>query len=293
MQARADRAGNGGSVVVPGLATTYEGGDPVFLEAVAPVVDFIEVAPDTIAESDGTGRRLNRATLTELKTVCTETPIIAHGIGLSIGSHEGCSDHYLRLLDALMESVDVAWHSEHLGYTTVDGVNLGTMLPMPLTDEALDIVCQRASDIRRRYGLPFLLENVAHVLPTYDDGYGLAGFLNTVARESGCRILLDAYNLECDVHNHGLNLDDFFRDLDADLVWEVHVANGPMHRGLRLDVHSDLTQPSTLDIVHRIRASSRQVRAVTYELLSQSIPLLGHAAIVGELNRIRDRVLRD
>lgn len=293
MQARSQVVHDGISAVAPSLATTYEGGDPAFLEKVLPHVDLIEVVPDSIAESKGGHRALHRATLVELENICKQTLIIAHGVGLSIGSWEGYSDWYLRLLDELMESVDVLWHSEHLGYTTVDGVHLGTMLPLPMTDEALEMVCERAREIRRRYGLPFLLENVAHVLPAYAEGYSLARLLNAVARESGCPLLVDVYNLECDVRNHGLNLDEFFDELAPEAVWEVHLANGAEHRGLRLDVHSRLTKESTLGLARRILSGARQVRAVTYELLSQAVPVLGHDAVLEELRRIRSQVLRE
>src|SRR5207249_11585406 len=42
----------------PALATTYEGGDPAFLESITPLVDTIEVSPDAIAHLDGRGAHL-------------------------------------------------------------------------------------------------------------------------------------------------------------------------------------------------------------------------------------------
>ena len=277
--------------MTPRLATTYEGGDPAFLHRILPHVDLVEVVPDSIAESRSGVHAIHPPTLAELQGICEEKPIILHGVGLSIGSAEGYSAPYLRLLDELMEHVSVLWHSEHLGYTTVDNAHLGTMLPLPMTDEALHMVCSRAEEIHRRYGIPFLLENVAHTLPTYSEGYRPAEFLNAVARESGCALILDAYNLECDIHNHGLDLDAFLDELAPEAIWEVHLANGVQHRGLQLDVHSRLTAESTLQLARRILSAAPQVRAVTYELLSQAVPVLGHEAIVDELMRIRSDLL--
>lgn len=291
MRAQLEEVNDGVFPFKPCLATTYEGGDPNFLEKIAPLVDYIEVSPDSISESKDGRHTINETTLTELKNICKHTPIIAHGIGLSIGSHEGYSQEYLRLLDQLVEKVDIAWHSEHLGYTTVDGVNLGTMLPMPTTEEALELVSKRVCEIKQRYELPFLLENVAHVLPTLSDGYNLAGFMNALVKHSDCKLLLDIYNLECDAYNHGLDIDKFLGELNLDAVWEIHVANGVEHRNLRLDVHSNLTEQSTLDITRGVLCKAPSVRAVTYELLSQAIPILGYNAIVDELQRIRTQVL--
>jgi uncharacterized protein (UPF0276 family) len=291
MQAQSEKAANPTTPFTPRLATTYEGGDPAFLEKVAPLVDYIEVVPDTISESKNGIRSISNETLTELKNICRDIPIIAHGIGLSIGSHEGYSQDYLRLLDQLLETVDIAWHSEHLGYTTVDGVNLGTMLPMPTTEQTLEILCERTREIQQRYGIPFLLENVAHVLPVFSDNYSPAEFMNALAKQSGCYLLLDIYNLECDAHNHALDIEKFLDELNLDSVWEIHVANGVEHRNMRLDVHSELTRQSTLDITSDVLSSAASVRAVTYELLSQAIPILGHQAIADELQRIRTQVI--
>ena len=147
------------------IGATYEGRDPGLLERMLPFVDCIEVTLETIAEVNGSGISLSPEIMTELKNIGKAAQIIVHGVGLSIGSHEGWSPTYLQLLDDFLEQVDVAWHSEHLGYTKVDGEHLGIMLAMPKTEEALDMVCERVSVIHQRYGMPFLLENIVHVLP--------------------------------------------------------------------------------------------------------------------------------
>ena len=277
--------------LAPRLATTYEGRDSTLLGTVVPLVDYIEIVPDTIARSIGGVRSLSTDTLTQLQHLPSRIEVIAHGVGLSIGSHEGYSADYLRCFDQLLDSIEIAWHSEHLGYVNVGGMNLGTMLPLPRTEEALNLVSTRIREIQRRYDLPFLLENVAHVLPTFGDDYSPAGFLNAIVERTGCYLLLDIYNLECDVHNHDLDLDAFLDELNLDSVWEIHLANGVEHRTLRLDVHSELTQQSTLYIAQEIVQRAPNLRAVTYELLSQAVPVLGYAAIAAELQRIRDQVL--
>lgn len=286
-----ERPGDRVSSLVPRLATTYEGRDPVLLETVVPLVDYIEIVPDAIAKSVGKSRFLDPETLSELHTVRDKVEVIAHGVGLSIGSYDNYSSDYLLLLDQLHSNIDLAWHSEHLGYTTVDGKNLGTMLPLPRTEEALELVSQRITKIQQRYDLPFLLENVAHVLPTPGSDYSPAGFLNALVERTGCHLLLDIYNLECDVFNHDLDLDAFLEELNLDAVWELHLANGVQHRGLQLDVHSEITRQSTLTIAREVVRQAPALRAVTYELLSQAVPVLGYKAIANELHRIRDQVL--
>jgi uncharacterized protein len=207
---------------------------------------------------------------------------VVHGVGLSIGSHSGCSPSYLRVLGDFLDRVEVAWHSEHLGYTTVDGSYLGAMLTLPPTEEVLDLMAVRAESVQRRFGMPFLLENVAGLLPDPGRDDTPARFLNALAAGAGCGLLLDLYNLECDATNQGLDIDGFLDELDLSLVGELHVAGGVQRLGLQLDVHSRLTTPTTRSLAARVGAERPGVTTL-FELLPQAVNLVGHQAIAAEL----------
>ncbi len=271
------------------IGATYEGRDPRLLERILPLVDCIEVTLETIAEVHDGEISLSREIMAELKSVGNAARIIVHGVSLSIGSHEGWSPTYLRLLDAFLEQVDVAWHSEHLGYTRVDGEHLGIMLAMPKTTEALELVCERVSAIQQRYPIPFLLENIVHVLPDVSADYSDAGFLNRLTDRTGCGLILDVYNLECDAHNHGFDIPGFLDELDCTHIRELHVACGVEHDGFLLDVHSQLPRSSTVDLARQVvRRSAGSAQAVIYEFMPEAVPGLGHDAIAAELARLRD-----
>ena len=272
------------------LGVTYEGRDPALLESMLPYIDYIEVTPETIAEVKGDEIVLSSEVMTEFRNIGKAVKFIVHGVSLSIGSHEGWSTNYLRLLDAFLEQVDVAWHSEHLGYTKVDGEHLGIMLAMPKTEEALDLVCERVRTMQERYRLPFLLENIVHVIPDFPGDYSDAGFLNALTERTGCGLILDVYNLECDAHNHGLNIPEFLDELNADNVRELHVACGVEHNGFLLDVHSQLTRDCTVDLAqYAIGQLATNAEVVVYEFMPEAVPGLGHAAITEELRRLRTR----
>ena len=137
-------------------------------------------------------------------------------------------------------------------------------------------------------GFPFLLENVVHVIPDSPAEYTDAGFLNALVDRTGCGLILDAYNLECDAHNHGFDIPSFLNELNATHVRELHVARGVEHNGFLLDVHSQLTRRSTVELAQRVvRQSAGSARVVVYEFMPEAVPGLGHDAIADELGRLR------
>lgn len=269
------------------FCTTYDAHQPALLEKMLPWVSYLEVTPDTIAQWTEGQVRLNPLIVQDLQMAASQVQILAHGVGLSIGSYDGFSEPYLQLLDQLLKVVPLKWHSEHLGYTMVDGVNLNTMMALPKTHEMLDLLCERVKTIQSRWALPFLLENIVHILPDYPADYSDAAFLNALTQRTGCGLILDVYNLECDAYNHGFDIDNFLTELDLSFVREIHMAGGTFHRGFQLDIHSDLVSQSTIDLANRVLdQSSGSIEVITFELLPQAVYQLGQEAVAEEVARL-------
>jgi uncharacterized protein (UPF0276 family) len=272
------------------LATTYDGDDAALFERIVPLVDTIEISPDAIARSDGENAWLRPEILKEYEAAVPSVNFIAHGVGLSIGSFDCWQDRYLRLLDELFARIKLEWHSEHLASTVVAGENVGTMFALPHTDEVLDLICERVRLIQARFPVPFLLEHVVHVLPSPPAKFSPAGFLNAITQRTGCGLVLDAYNLECDCINQGFNVKEFFDELDFGPVRELHLAGGVEHNGFQLDIHSCPTRDTTLSLALEIVRRAPNLRVVTFEYLKEAIQLLGHEGICSELCRIRKAI---
>jgi uncharacterized protein (UPF0276 family) len=274
----------------PALATTYEGDDIALLERIVPLIDNIEISPDAIARSEAKRACLRPEVLDEYAAVAKCVQFIAHGIGLSIGSFDRWEEGYLHLLDELFDRFELEWHSEHLACTVVAGENVGTMFPLPRTEEALDLVCERIRLIQERYRVPFLLEHVIHLLPDAPAQFTPAGFLNAITSRTGCGLILDAYNLECDAFNQGLDIMEFLAELDLGAVRELHLAGGVQYNGFHLDIHSSRTSNRTFILALEIIKRAPGLRVVTFEFLKEAIMLLGHDGICDELKRIRQAI---
>lgn len=268
------------------IGTSYEAADPAFVERILPLIDYVELIPDTLAVREGRRTRIPAQTLRQLEGMAEQATLIVHGVGLSIGSADSWNEDYFRLLDQILETVPVAWHSEHLAFTHVDGHFTGTMLALPRTQEALDLVADRTRRILARYPLPFLLENTVNLLPDPPAEMSEAAFLNRLAFDSGCDLLLDLYNLECNAHNQGYAAADFLAELDLSRVRELHLAGGTEHAGLMLDIHSRRTRDSTQRLLPEVLARAPAVEAVIYEVMPEALPVLGHPAWADEIEQL-------
>jgi uncharacterized protein (UPF0276 family) len=268
------------------LALSYEGHD--IPSDVIELVDVLELTPETIAHAGGGRPTLNREHVARLRDINERTPLTIHGVSLSIGSADRWNDAYLQLLDQCFEAFpNVLWHSEHLGFTRIDGVELCTMLPIPFTQETLDLVSARVNTLMSRYGRPFLLEPVVNLLPPPPGDISEATYLNALAASTTCGILLDAYNLVCDARNHGRDIAALVNDIDTRHVREVHIAGGVAVDGVQLDVHTSAPEEQTLAVAEAIlmRRHSDDV-LVTFELLREGYEIIGDR-LSDEVHRVR------
>jgi uncharacterized protein (UPF0276 family) len=204
-------------------------------------------------------------------------PLIVHGLGLSIGSVHGWDTGYLNLLDEVHRLRPFLWHSEHLGFMTAEGgndgvIHSGLVLPMPFTEEALQLLVPRAAALTRRYGVPFLMENLTYYLPDLpsEGGRDEISFLNELAERSGCGLLFDLYNFHCNAVNLGFDAREALSRLRLDRVIQIHVAGGTTHDGFLMDVHSQLVPEPVWELLEWLAPRAPNLAGISYELLEEA-----------------------
>jgi hypothetical protein len=114
-----------------------------------------------------------------------------------------------------------------------------------------------------------------------------ASFINALQRRTGCGLLLDVYNLECDHHNFAADPIRLLDGLDLAAVCEIHVAGGTMHNGYKMDIHSRTVADSTLALLDHVLGRAARVNAVVFEILKEAIPAMGLDGLANELLRLR------
>ena len=80
--------------------------------------------------------------LRTLEAIRRDTPISLHGVGLSLGSADGLDPAHLERVRQVAERIEPALMSEHVAWSVAGGDYLADLLPLPMTEEALDVVCR-------------------------------------------------------------------------------------------------------------------------------------------------------
>jgi uncharacterized protein (UPF0276 family) len=197
-----------------------------------PHVDWLEVHTENYLDPGSWDTHV----LTRLRA---DYPLSLHGVGLGIGSARGFSaEHLQRVCDAV-QRFEPALVSEHLCWGAVHDRQLNDLLPLPLSDAALDLVCERVQQIQDKLKRRILIENVSTYLRFRDDAMSEAEFLAALAGRSGCGILLDVNNLFVNQRNHGEDPLAALAAIPTRHVEEIHLAGHLVTEDAVIDHHGD------------------------------------------------------
>lgn len=187
-----------------------------------------------------------------LQTLRADYPISLHGVGLGLGSAAAQSQQHIRKLKQLIERTEPALVSEHLCWGAVHGRHLNDLLPLPLSERALDLMVQRVDALQSALQRRVLIENVSAYVRFQDDQMSEAAFLAELVRRSGCGILLDLNNLYVNQINHGCDaLEELQRlkQLPAGSIGEIHLAGHLVTELCLVDDHGSPVRPAVWDLL--------------------------------------------
>ena len=161
-----------------------------------PELDFLEVHSENFFAAGG-------AALAVLEQGRALYPVSLHGVGLSLGSAAGLDPWHLDQLAMLVERIEPVRVSDHAAFArgTFAGaaVHAADLLPLPFTDEALDVLCAHVNQVQDRLKRPFMVENLSAYLTwnvtNEDHPWQEAHFLVELARRTGCQLLVDVNNI--------------------------------------------------------------------------------------------------
>ncbi|MHB8425080.1 MAG: MNIO family bufferin maturase [Gammaproteobacteria bacterium] len=190
--------------------------------------------------------------LQTLDAVRRDYPISLHGVGLSLGSSHQLSERHLANLRQLIGRVEPALVSEHLCWGAIGERHLNDLLPLPYTEEALDLMVSRVTAAQEFLERTLLLENVSTYLTYRHSTIPEAEFIAALAERSGCHILLDVNNIYVNATNHGYDAGKYIHAIPKQTVKEIHLAGFTRKEDLPVDLLIDSHSRPVADEVWRL-----------------------------------------
>jgi uncharacterized protein (UPF0276 family) len=194
-------------------------------------IDWLEVTPENWVGFGGERARLLHA--------CAERwPLVSHSVSLSLGGPDPLDAPLLDSLEALRQQTDFAWWSDHLCYSSANGVHFQDLLPLPFSEEAVEHTASRIREAQQRVDAPLLVENISYYAHMPGGEFDDATFVRSVVERSGCGLLLDVNNVYVNAVNHGFAPRAFIDAMPLERVRQLHIAGHTRQDdGLIIDTH--------------------------------------------------------
>ena len=278
-----------------GVGVLYNPSLDAFLDVHADGCDYVEMIPDMAWTDHG---RHATPRFTELgrwraaaERIADRMPLVAHDIGLSLGTEGWADTAYLAQLAAWQQRFQPIWHSDHLSLGRVHGdggepQGAGGALPVPYDEELLTMVGARIDEVHARSPLPFLIESNGYFATLPDQDMSEPQFLNALAERTGCGLLLDVHNLYAKARNHGFDPFAFIDALDLERVIEIHVAGGSELGDKYTDRHSGPC-PEVWRLLDYVTPRAPRLCGITFEFHDSYFPALGDSGVRAQLDRAR------
>ena len=182
-----------------------------------PALSFVEISPENYM---GRGGYVDDA----LDRVAAKYPIVTHGLTMSIGGRDPLRRDYLAGLRDFIARVKSPWHSDHLCFSTANGVMLHDLLPLAFRDAEVGRIADRIKHVQDVLGVPFAIENVSSYLHPGTAEMSEAEFIAKICEAADCGLMLDVNNAYVNATNFGFDVDEWMRTIPLDRVVQMHIA---------------------------------------------------------------------
>ncbi len=206
-----------------------------------PDIDWFEVLSENYMVAGGKPRYY-------LEAIAEQYPIVMHGVSMSIGSTDPLDMEYLTALKKLANDVQPKWISDHICWTSIHGVNSHDLLPLPYTEETINHVAERVRTVQDFLGRRILLENVSSYLSYKDSTMDEWTFLNAVAEQADCLVLLDINNIYVSARNHHFDPVTYLNKIEPKRVQQFHLAGHSDYGDYVIDTHDQDVPDNVWDL---------------------------------------------
>lgn len=175
--------------------------------------------------------------------------VVPHGVRVNLGSADGPDPAALDAFAAVADALRAPLVSEHIAFVGAGGVDVGHLLPLPRTREAVDVVVRNTRAFADAVGRPVALEPIATLFDWPDAELTEGQFITEICERADCLLLLDVANVHANALNRGEHAAALLDEVPLERLAYVHVAGGAEHDGLYHDTHTDPVPAAVLELL--------------------------------------------
>jgi len=187
-----------------------------------------------------------------LQKIRQHYPISLHGVSLSLGSSDELNWQHLKKLQDLIQRIDPCLVSEHLSWSSINGRYFNDLLPLPYTEESLQHMIERVEQVQDFLKRQIIIENISSYCAYPSSTIPEWEFLQQLANQSGCGILLDINNIYVSATNLHFDPQTYLRAISPDSVQEIHLGGFSTavieQQEVLIDTHSRPVVPAVWDL---------------------------------------------
>lgn len=210
-----------------------------------PKVDFFELLTDNHLSEGGYARNQAHA-------IRERYPVTLHSVGMSLGGTDPIDFSYLAKIKKLANELEPMCISDHLCWTSFKNQHAHDLLPLPYTEEAINHVSERITQIQDFLETTLVIENVSSYLTYKCSELSEWEFLTAVAEQSCCKILLDLNNIYVSQFNNQCDSIEYIRNIPLNLVAEIHLAGFEDRGTYLLDAHNNKVSAPVWELYQKV-----------------------------------------
>ncbi len=211
------------------------------IERHKPAVPWFEVLIDNYLNKGGAARQ-------HLHAIRQDYPITFHGVSMSLGSADPVNKDYLAALKLALLEFEPVHISDHLCWSSINGLYSHDLLPLPYIKNAVQHVVDRIQQVQDILQQQILIENVSSYLQYSISAMEEWEFLVDIAERADCYILLDINNIHVSACNQDFDPVHYLNAIPIEHVREMHLAGYEDQGTHLLDTHSEAVHPPVWEL---------------------------------------------
>lgn len=176
--------------------------------------------------------------------------VMLHGVSLSIGSAEPINKDYLKRLKELVDLVQPTLVSDHLCWTGINGQNLHDLLPIPYTQEALQIIIDKVDCVQNLLGRRVIIENASSYMEYQSSEMTEWEFISELTQRADCGLLLDLNNVYVSSVNHDFDPLIYLQNIPIHRIGQIHLAGHSKMDSYLIDTHDEPVSNEVWTLFH-------------------------------------------